>query len=75
MPRNLRPIACERLHPWNTLAPPTLPFRRQPVYFQVLPIDRSQNRIEDVRKPLHHRENRIRQVSAAVPAERPRALR
>lgn len=74
MPRNLRPITCELLHPWNTFTPPTLPLRRQPVLFQVLPIDRPQNRIENVRKTLHHRENRIRQVSAAVPAERPRTL-
>lgn len=52
-----------------------MPVRRQPILFQVLPIHRPQHRIEDIRKPLHHRENRIRQISATVPAERPRALR
>lgn len=75
MPRNLRPVTRERLHPRNTLTPPTMPVRRQATLFQVLPIHRPQHRIEDIRKPLHHRENRIRQVSATVPAERPRAFR
>lgn len=75
MLRNLQTATRERLHPRNPLTPPAVPLRRQPVPLQVPPIHRPEQRVKDVRETLHHGENRIRQIGAAVATERPRPLR
>ena len=75
MPWNLQTAMHERLDPRNTLTPPTVPIRRQPVLSQVFPIHCPQDCIKDIWKAFDHWGNGIRQVSATVPAERPRSLR
>ena len=58
------------LHPLDPTVPPTVPVRRHPLLFQILPIQRSQNDIKNLVWQTAAEE--ICQIGAAAPAERPR---
>lgn len=42
------------LHPFDPTTPPTMPIRRHPLFLQHLPIQRPQNHVEYLRKPLRY---------------------
>ena len=64
------PTVCQFLHPLDPTVPPTVPIRRHPLPFQILPIQSSQKDIENLVGQAPAEE--ICQIGAAAPAKGPR---